>query len=216
MNIEKYKYIAIEGPIGVGKTSLAKLIAKKYNGELILEQYYDNPFLKEFYDDIEKNAFHTQVFFLINRYKQQISDIQEFSLFHSFIIADYTFYKDKIFAYMNLSDNDLLIYNKMYKAFEKDIISPDIIIYLYANMDVLSERIKKRNRDFEKNIKKDYLKSLIYSYDLFFKYFTLSKVVKIDTSDIDFVNSEEDRDFILDKVDNILNNTGLYYNLINS
>ncbi len=201
-----YKYFAVEGPIGVGKTTLAQLLADQLNAKIIMENFSDNPFLEKFYADMAQYAFHTQIFFLLNRYQQQISSIQEFSLFHSYLASDYIFQKDKIFAYLTLNDPQLKIYEKIYATLEHEILKPDLIIYLKASSQTLMERIKKRNRPFENAIREDYLLKLNIAYNHFFKYYTQVPVYSIDTEHIDIVGDIQHQQTIIDAVRSLLEN----------
>jgi len=151
----------------------------------------NNPFLKEYYRDVPGAAFQTQLFFLLTRYQQQ-QKLQQADLFQQTIVCDYIFQKDKIFAYLNLSDSELLIYEKLYALLESAVPRPDLVIYLQADSDVLMQRIKKRNMDYEKSISRDYLKELTQAYNYFFFHYKLSSLLVINTSDIDFVEKPAD------------------------
>jgi deoxyguanosine kinase len=185
-----FHYIAVEGPIGVGKTTFVELLASQLNATKILEDL-DNPFLKDFYRDVPGTAFQTQLFFLLMRYQQQ-QKLQQADLFQQTIVCDYVFPKDKIFAYLNLSDSELLIYEKLYSLLEPNVPAPDLVIYLQASLDVLMQRIKKRNLDYERSISRDYLKELTQAYNYFFFHYKQSSLLVINTSDIDFVENPAD------------------------
>ena len=152
-------YIAIEGPIGVGKTSLAKLLSKRLSAKLILEKFEDNPFLSEFYNDPGRFAFQTQLFFLLQRYQQQ-QDIRQVDMFHNLLISDYMFIKDRLFASLNLDDKEMNLYDSIANMMERNVINPDLIIYLQADTSTLMKNIDKRGRDFENNISYDYINAL--------------------------------------------------------
>ncbi len=188
---KKIKYIAIEGVIGVGKTSLAKRLAERLNAKLILEDFEDNPFLERFYENPARYAFHTQIFFLLSRYKQLVELSQE-DLFHNYIISDYIFEKDKIFAYLNLQDDELKLYETIVQSVERKIRIPDLVIYLQSTVERLMTNIKHRDRDAEKKISEDYIKDLNEGYNYFFFRFKATKVMIVNVSDIDFVNNEQD------------------------
>jgi len=193
------KYIAIEGPIGVGKTSLAKLISEELNGSLICEQVEENPFLKDFYRDRKKYSFQTQLYFLLNRYQQQV-ELNQCDLFSSAVISDYVFAKDRIFAYMNLDENEVNLYEEIYKLLDAKIPKPDLVVFLQATSEVLIERVKKRNRDYEKEIDYDYLEALMHSYNEFFFHYDESPLLVINSSEIDFVNNSGDFELLMKEI----------------
>lgn len=185
------RYIAIEGVIGAGKSSLANRISEKLSSNLILEQFEENPFLEKFYNDRKRYAFQTQMFFLINRYKQQ-QQLNQQELFSKYIVSDYIFEKDKIFAYLNLSGEELKLYENIFPLLEREIPKPDLVIFLQAGIDRLMANIKSRGRQYEKNLTRAYLIELSKAYnDFFFKYNTTPLLI-VNTTDIDFVNSDED------------------------
>lgn len=186
-----HRYIAIEGPIGVGKTSLAKLIAKEFDAQTILETSEENPFLSGFYADRKRMAFQTQIFFLLSRYRQQQELFQQ-DLFNKTTIIDYIFARDRIFAYLNLDDNELALYEQIYSLLHERIPKPDLVIYLSAATDTLIERIGLRGRDFEKNISKDYLEELSQAFNRFFFHYSETPLLVINTSEIDFVKNPGD------------------------
>ncbi|MBI3754084.1 MAG: deoxynucleoside kinase [Deltaproteobacteria bacterium] len=189
--MEKARYIALEGPIGVGKTSLAQLLGAEFKGRVLLEEVDDNPFLNNFYQDKKKYAFQTQLFFLLSRYKQQ-KDLGQQELFYSAVVADYLFAKDKIFAYVNLDENELALYEQIYRLLDARIPKPDLVIYLQAKTEVLIERIRKRNKVYEKGIEEDYIERLVDAYNRYFFYYADTPLLVVNTSDIDFVNSPGD------------------------
>src|SRR3972149_3117559 len=162
--MESFRYIAIEGPVGVGKSSLAGLLAREFSGRTLNEEVDTNPFLPKFYDDIRKFAFQTQLFFLLSRYQQQKEMFQQ-ELFSSVIISDYLFAKDRIFAYLNLDENELGLYEQVYRLLDTRIPKPDLVIYLQASTDVLKDRIRKRDKEYEKGIEEDYLERLVDAYN---------------------------------------------------
>lgn len=189
--MEKARYIALEGPIGVGKTSLTEFLAKEFNGRALLEEVTANPFLDNFYKDRRKHAFQTQLFFLLSRYKQQ-KELGQQELFNSTVVADYLFAKDKIFAYLNLDENELSLYEQIYRLLDARTPKPDLVIYLQARTEVLIERIKKRNKNYEKDIEEEYIENLVDAYNRYFFYYTDTPLLVVNTSDIDFVNSPMD------------------------
>lgn len=185
------RYIAIEGVIGAGKTSLAQKLADKLGANLILEQFEENPFLEKFYDDRKRYAFQTQMFFLINRYKQQLQLNQQ-ELFTNFIVSDYIFEKDRIFAYLNLSGDEIKLYESIFPLLERDIPKPDLVVFLQSGIDRLVTNVKKRGRFFEKNLTKAYLTELSEAYNNFFFKYVNTPLLIVNTTEIDFVNNEED------------------------
>jgi deoxyguanosine kinase len=186
-----FRYIVIEGPIGVGKTSLTRLLAKEFNARLILEKPEDNPFLSHFYQDRKKYAFQTQIFFLLNRFQQQ-KEIAQLDLFNQVTLCDYLFAKDRIFASLNLDDHELALYEQVYHLVNGQIPSPDMVIFLQAKPEVLLHRIKSRNISYEKEINLEYLKTLTQAYNYYFFHYDLTPLLVVDTSEIDFVNRNED------------------------
>ncbi len=185
------KYIAVEGVIGVGKTSLAKKIADKLKANIILEQFEINPFLEKFYLDRKRFAFQTQMFFLINRFKQQQQLGQE-NLFTEFLVSDYIFDKDRIFAYLNLSGEELKLYETMFPLLYRDLRKPELVIYLQSSVDRLMHNIKKRNRRIEKNISRSYIEELSDAYNNYFFKYNTTPLLIVNTSQLDFVNREND------------------------
>lgn len=194
------KYIAVEGVIGVGKTSLASMLAHSFQSHLILEAFKKNPFLEKFYGDRQRFAFQTQIFFLLARYEQQ-KKLRQPDLFQSLIITDYLFDKDRIFATMNLSEKELYLYDGIARLIEPDIAVPDLVIYLQASSGRLMDHIRKRGRPYEKDIDTGYIQSLNRLYDQFFGHFTKAPVIGINTDDMDFVNSDRDYSYILETVE---------------
>ena len=197
--MSEIRYIAIEGVIGAGKTSLANMLAKKTSANLILEEFETNPFLSKFYDDRKRYAFQTQMFFLVNRFKQQ-QELNQEDLFTEFIVSDYIFAKDNIFAYMNLSGDELKLYETLFPQLQRDLRKPDLVIFLQASTDRLMYNIKKRNRKIEKSITKSYIRELSEAYnDFFFKYNNTPLLI-VNSTDIDFVNREKDFDELYNQI----------------
>jgi deoxyguanosine kinase len=184
-------YIAIEGVIGVGKSSLARLLADKLGARLVLERFEDNPFLSDFYKDRKRYAFQTQLFFLLSRYRQQLELVQP-DLFHKNLITDYMFIKDKLFAYLNLDEKEIVLYDQLMNLLVKQVPVPDLVIYLQADTDRLMQNIKLRGRQYEKNMDRDYIEALNQIYNQYFFRYTQSPLLIINTTDIDFVNRDED------------------------
>ena len=189
---EKYNYIAIEGNIGAGKTSLAKLISNDYNAKMVLERFADNPFLPKFYEDKERYAFPLEMSFLADRYQQLTDDLAQFDLFKNFIISDYYIFKSLIFAQVTLQKEEYQLYRKMFDLMYKEITKPDLYIYLYQNTEKLLENIKKRGREYEQNIEPDYLKQIHNGYKNFIKTEKSLNLLVIDVSEMDFVHNNDD------------------------
>ncbi|NQT27706.1 deoxynucleoside kinase [candidate division KSB1 bacterium] len=194
-------YLAIEGVIGAGKTSLAERVSEKLNGRLVLEQSEDNPYLEDFYREPKRYAFQVQLFFLLSRYRQLVNLPQQ-DLFHPFLIADYLFAKDKIFAYLNLEERDLVLYDRVVNLLETDLTKPDLVIYLQTSAERLIDNIKQRNRKFEKQISTDYIKRLNNAYNEFFFRYSNTPLLVINTTEIDFVKNEEDLDDLIAQIMN--------------
>ena len=199
---EKYNYIAIEGNIGAGKTSLANLLSKDFNAKLILERFAENPFLPKFYEDKERFAFSLEMSFLVDRYQQLSDDLAQLDLFKNFIISDYYIFKSLIFAQITLQKDEYKLYRKMFDLMYKEITKPDLYVYLYQNTDRLIENIKKRGRDYEKNIEAEYLQKIHDGYKNFISTQQNLNTLIIDVSEIDFVESELDYNFIVNKIKN--------------
>ena len=189
-------YVAVEGVIGVGKTSLARLLAEKMDGKALLEQSETNPYLEDFYRDPQRYAFQIQLFFLVTRYRQLLHLSQQ-DLFHKYLIADYIFAKDRIFAYMNLERRDLILYERVASLLEKELPKPDLVIYLQSTAKRLLANIRRRKFEYEKNVSAEYIKRLNEAYNDFFFRYTETPLLVINTSEIDFVNNEEDLNDLL-------------------
>ena len=186
-----FRYIVIEGPIGVGKTSLARLLAKEFNARCILEKSEENPFLPHFYQDRKKYAFQTQIFFLLNRFQQQ-KEIAQLDLFNQITLCDYLFSKDRIFASLNLDNHELALYEQIFHLLNGQIPSPDLVIFLQARPEVLLHRVKSRNIPYEKELDLEYLKALTEAYNYYFFHYDRTPLLVVNTSEIDFVNRKED------------------------
>jgi deoxyadenosine/deoxycytidine kinase len=193
-----FKFIAVEGPIGVGKTSLVEFLAERLEARKVLETV-DNPFLHDFYQDRPGAAFQCQLFFLLNRFRKQ-QELAQGTLFKQALVTDYMFSKDKIFAYLNLNDSELMLYEKLYGLLEGQVPHPDLVVYLQARDEVLLERIRRRRRDYEREISEAYVAELNRAYNYFFFHYTRTPLLVIDTSEIDFVKSQEDLEEILRQI----------------
>jgi deoxyguanosine kinase len=188
---ERPRYIAIEGPIGVGKTTLAQILAERMGARLVLEPVEENPFLPQFYDDARKFAFQTQLFFLLSRFQQQQALHQQ-ELFTQSTVSDYLFAKDRIFAALTLDPNELSLYERLYGALGPRVIKPDLVIYLQARGEVLLQRIRRRGRAYERHIDPAYVESLAAAYGDFFFHYEETPLLVVNTSDIDLVGSARD------------------------
>ena len=189
-------YVAIEGPIGVGKTSLAKLLAEKLGARTVLEDFEDNPFLSDFYEDPERFAFQTQLNFLIQRYQQQ-QELRQVDIFHNLLITDYMFIKDRLFASLNLNEKEMNLYDTIANLLEKNVINPDLVIYLQADTDTLMKNISKRNRSFEVNISYKYIDGLNEVYNEYFFRYQDTPLIILNTNNIDFVNNFNDLEEVI-------------------
>jgi deoxyadenosine/deoxycytidine kinase len=184
-------YIAIEGPIGVGKTTLAHSLARELGARLVLEDISGNPFLPRFYSDPDSHAFPAQLYFLLTRFKQQ-RDLAQQELFAQKTVADYLFAKDRIFAGLNLTPDELALYDQVYKLVGSSMARPDLVIYLNARLDVLAERLRRRNWDFERYISLEYLERVAAAYRDFFFYYEDAPLLVVDTSESDFLSEPSD------------------------
>jgi deoxyadenosine/deoxycytidine kinase len=192
-------YIAIEGPIGVGKTSLSELLSKELGARLVLEDFEDNPFLPDFYNDPERFGFQTQLFFLLQRYRQQ-QDLRQVDMFQKLLITDYMFVKDRLFASLNLNDKEMNLYDTVASLLERNIIKPDLVIYLQADTDVLMKNIEKRGRNMERNVTWEYIDALNQVYTEYFFRYQDTPLVIINTNNIDFVENENDLKEVIDYI----------------
>ena len=190
-------HIAIEGTIGVGKTSLAGILGDRLEAKLILEEFEENPFLVEFYKDSDRFAFQTQLFFLLSRYRQQ-QQLQQTDLFTKTLISDYMFVKDRLFAALNLDDKEMSLYNAVARILEKNVASPDMVIFLQSDTDRLMQNIKLRGREYEKLIDWKYIDALNQMYNEYFFRYDDSPLLIINTNDIDFVNNKDDLEEIIE------------------
>jgi deoxyguanosine kinase len=193
------RYIVVEGPIGVGKTSLVERLSERLSARKLLEVADDNPFLSSFYKDARRYAFQTQLWFLLNRFRQQ-QELAQCDLFRQTLIADYVFAKDRIFAYLTLEDHELALYERIHALLQVQVPTPDLVIFLQASTETLLHRIGVRGKPYEREISPEYLEELNAAYTHFFFHYTASPLLVVNTSDIDFVNRPGDFDDLVKAV----------------
>ena len=193
------RHVAIEGVIGAGKTTLAEMLCDRLGARLVLERFEENPFLPKFYEDPEHYAFQTQIFFLLSRYKQQ-QDLFQADLFHDFLISDYIFEKDKIFAYLTLADEELKLYETLLNAIERNVPTPDLVVYLQCSTERLMNNIRRRGRKMEENISEDYIRDLNEAYNYFFFRYKATPLLIVKATDIDFVNNKDEFEDLLEQI----------------
>ncbi len=208
-------YIAIEGVIGVGKTTLARLLKPNFNAEILLEIFEENPFLSDFYGDRARYAFQTQMFFLLSRYHQQRRSVPELLAKNENLLSDYTFAKDSLFARINLEGDELDMYGRVHEALAEKIKHPDLLVFLRAKTKTLMERIEMRDRPYERDMDSAYITALGETYaDFFSKPYNNTPVLTIDTDNLDFVRDEKDLAFIRKKIEEALAKAPLQPDLI--
>ncbi len=197
--MDKNVYIAIEGVIGVGKTTLARLCRNEFQAELLLEVFEENPFLARFYEDRKRYGFQTQIFFLLSRFHQQHDAIPA-ALARGNLISDYTFDKNEIFARLNIEGDELAMYERVHAIMSTKIPLPDLVVYLKADTDTLMQRIEARDRPYERAMERDYIASLGRAYDEFFAHYTAAPVLTLDTNRLDIVRSPQDLHFAIETI----------------
>jgi deoxyadenosine/deoxycytidine kinase len=193
------RYVAIEGVIGVGKTSLARLLADRFRARLVLEEPEANPFLPDFYKDPRRYAFQTQMFFLVSRYKDLRERVHP-DLFHEGIVADYLFQKDRIFANLNLSDRELMLYDAIAPQLESEVPAPDLVVYLQASPERIVERIQQRGRTYEKLMDPKYTATLAEAYNYFFFHFRDAPLLVVNTDEMNFVDRTNDLEDLITRI----------------
>jgi deoxyadenosine/deoxycytidine kinase len=193
-----FRYLAVDGPIGVGKTTLVEMLAQRFEGVKILEDVR-NPFLADFYEDRPGAAFQTELYFLLTRYKQQRDVVQQ-ELFQRLLLADYTFPKNRIFAYLNLSDDELMLFDKLFMLLEPQVATPDLVLYLTADVDTCLTRIRRRQRSYEKKMSDDYLAELIDAYNHYYYHYNRSPLLVVDTRHLDFAHKAEDFEVLVEQL----------------
>jgi deoxyadenosine/deoxycytidine kinase len=203
------RYIVIEGPIGVGKTTLAHALQEEFQARLVMETVEDNPFLKEFYRDPKRHAFQTQIFFLLSRYRQ-LMELSQMDLFEQTTLSDYFFPKDRIFATITLEASELSLYDQIYRLLDPRVPRPDLVVYLQAPTEVLMERIRRRNMEYERTISWDYLEVLNRAYNDFFFQYDASPLLVVQTSDMDFVESRADLEDLIRRIRTMRKGTQYY------
>lgn len=206
LQLQQFNYIAIEGNIGAGKTTLSTKLAEDCNAKLVLERFADNPFLPKFYKDQSRYAFPLEMSFLADRYQQLSDDLAQFDLFKDFVVADYHIFKSLIFAKVTLQEDEFRLYKTMFDIIHKEMPKPDLYVYLYQNTERLLENIKKRGRSYEQEIPADYLEKINQGYLDYIKTQTDLNVLIIDVSDLDFVKKQEDYVFLLNEINNKIKN----------
>jgi len=195
----KYRYIVVEGPIGVGKTSLAHRLAQRIGASLLLEKPDTNPFLPKFYENPARHALATQLFFLFQR-GDEVRELAQMDMFHTATVADYLFEKDMLFARLNLNEQEFSLYQQIYRSLQLQVPPPDLVIYLQADPQVLVERVYSRAKSYEQNISADYLQRLSQSYSDFFYHYTAAPVLTVNSEHLNFVDSDEDFSLLLQRI----------------
>jgi deoxyadenosine/deoxycytidine kinase len=208
----KYHFIAVEGNIGAGKTTLSQLLSQHYNAKLMLEEFAENPFLTKFYENPKQYAFPLELFFLAERFKQQQDLIKTADLFQSVTISDYLFTKCLLFAKVNLPEEEYRLYQKMFDVFQQQLATPDVLIYLHAPVNKLQSNIKKRNRKFEQSIPDEYLFKLQETYTSYIKQHNI-KTIFVDASNADFLYNEAHFKLITDALEKDLEEGQHFINL---
>ncbi len=203
-----FRHVAVEGPIGVGKTSLVERLAARFSGVKVLEDV-TNPFLEPFYRGVPGAAFQAQVFFLLSRYQQQV-EIRQPELFTHLVVADYTMAKDRIFARLNLSDAEFALYDRLYNLLIPGLPKPDLVVYLEASVEICLERIRKRGRPFERTIEAAYLRRLKEAYAEFFFHYSETPLLVVNTDDLDFVHREQDFEALVAKMARVQRGTQVF------
>jgi len=202
MPLEKYRYIVVEGPIGVGKTSLAQRLADHAGAKVLLEKPQDNPFLERFYQDAARYALPTQLFFLFQRINE-VRELAQMDLFGQRTISDYLFDKDTLFARLNLSEDEFKLYQAIYQSLSPQAPTPDLVIYLQASTDTLIERVQRRGYRYERSISDDYLVKLAKSYGEFFHHYDAAPLLIVNSDNLNFVDNDEDFTLLMERIQNM-------------
>jgi deoxyguanosine kinase len=204
-----FHYLAVDGPIGVGKTTLVEMLTERFAGVKVLEDV-DNPFLGDFYADRPGAAFQTELYFLLSRYKQQQDVVAQRGLFERLLVADYTFQKNRVFAYLNLTDDELLIFDKLFALLEPQVPAPDLVLYLVADVETCMERIRRRQRPVEKGIAREYLAELVDAYHHYYHYYSRSPLLVVDTRDLNFPEKTDHFDDLVNRLRQPVRGTEFY------
>jgi deoxyguanosine kinase len=194
-----FHYVAVEGPIGVGKTTVVDLLAERLDANKVLEDWSTNPFLRPFYDGKPGVAFQAELFFLLSRYRQQ-QELTQRKLFTQATLSDYVFEKSRLFAYLNLDDSELLIFEKLFSLLSEGVPRPDLVVYLQAPTEVLMKRVKARGRAEETNFAEEYLAEVNRAYNHYFFHYSTTPLLVVNTADVDFVRNPEDTDDLLKQI----------------
>lgn len=208
----QFHHIAVEGPIGVGKTAIVERLAQRLDALAVLEDWSHNPFLKDFYDARPGAAFQTELFYLLSRYRQQ-QELRQRDLFRQVTLSDYVFEKSRLFAYLNLDDNELLIYDKLYALLGEEVRAPDLVVYLQAPTEVLMKRVRSRGRPEEAGLLEEYLAEVNRAYNHYFFHYTQTPLLVVNTAEVDFVTHAEDVDDLLKQVRAMGHGTQYYHPL---
>lgn len=204
-----HHYIVIEGPLGVGKTSLAMMVAEKMAAQALLEDVEENPFLVNFYQNPEKYAFQTQIFFLLRRYNLT-SELAQIDLFNRVTVSDFLFDKDRVFARSNLADEEYWLYEQLFRILRNRVLAPDLVIFLQARTEVLADRIRRRNKKYEKSVSYKYLDRINQAFNEYFFHYTDSPLLVVNASEIDFVNNPEDFEDLMNHIRDMRSGTQYY------
>jgi deoxyadenosine/deoxycytidine kinase len=205
----RFQYIAVEGVIGVGKTAVVERLAERLDATTVLEEWGQNPFLKPFYEGGTGAAFQVELFFLLSRYRQQL-ELQQRNLFQQFTVSDYVFEKSRLYAYLNLEDSELLIYEKLYALLAESVPRPDLVVYLQAPTEILMKRIRTRGRPEESRLGEEYLAEVNRAYNHYFFHYTQTPLLVVNTTDLDFVKRSEDLDDLLKQIQGMGKGTQYY------
>jgi deoxyguanosine kinase len=207
--VQRKGYIAVEGPLGVGKTSLARLLAERINAKAILEETGENPFLSNFYKDPARFAFQTQIYFLLRRFQKQ-QEINQVDLFKRVVVSDFLFDKDRVFARFNLDDSEFSLYEQVFQLLKASVVRPDLVIFLQARTDILRERIRTRDRGYERSITPKYLEQINQAFNEFFFHYADTPLLVINASEIDFVHVPSDLSELVLEIERMEKGTKYY------